>query len=55
VVAVPGFLVMAQITARSIRPPSSGRPGSRLKRPTMMLANTSCLISAPATPVLATW
>ena len=30
-----------QITARSIRPPSSGRPGSRLKIPTTRLAHAS--------------
>ena len=54
-VAVLGFLVTSQMTARSIRPPSSGRPGSRLKSPTMMLANISCQISAPAMPVLTTW
>jgi len=30
-----------QITARSIRPPSSGRPGSRLKIPTTRLAQRS--------------
>ena len=36
-----------QITARSIRPPSSGRPGSRLKRPTTRLAQRSWLHSVP--------
>ena len=54
-VAVPGLPVTFQMTARSIRPPSSGRPGSRLKTPTMMLATMSCLISAPVTPYGATW
>jgi len=36
-----------QITARSIRPPSSGRPGSRLKIPTTRLAQRSWLTSVP--------
>jgi hypothetical protein len=46
-VAVPGLPVSFQITARSIRPPSSGRPGSRLKSPTTRLAHLSWLISVP--------
>ena len=54
-VAVLGFLVIFHTTARSIRPPSSGRPGSRLKIPTMMLANISCLIRDPPMPVSTTW
>ena len=37
-----------QITARSIRPPSSGRPGSRLKIPTTRLAQRSWLTRTPA-------
>ena len=49
-VAVVGLFVIFQMTARSMRPPSSGRPGSRLNRPTMMLATMSCLISAPVMP-----
>ena len=34
--------VAAQTAARSSRPPSSGRPGSRLKTPTNRLATASC-------------
>ena len=53
-VAAPGRPVTFQMTARSIRPPSSGRPGSRLKAATTKLANISCLISTPVTPYGAT-
>src|ERR1700730_1727162 len=46
-VAVDWRPVSFQITARSIRPPSSGRPGSRLKSPTTRLAHRSWLTSLP--------
>ncbi len=46
-VAVPGRPVNFQITARSIRPPSSGRPGSRLNTPTTRLAHMSWETSTP--------
>ena len=39
--------VSFQITARSIRPPSSGSPGSRLKIPTTRLAHMSWWTSVP--------
>ena len=48
-VAVDWRPVSFQITARSIRPPSSGRPGSRLKIPTTRLAQRSWLTSVPPT------
>ena len=47
-VEAAGRPVSFQITARSIRPPSSGRPGSRLKIPTTRLAQLSWLTSVPA-------
>ena len=40
-VAVAGLPVSFHTPARSIRPPSSGSPGSRLKMPTSRLAQTS--------------
>ena len=40
-VDVPGRLVTFQITARSIRPPSRGNPGSRLNAPTTRLPQPS--------------
>ena len=46
-VAVDWRPVSFQITARSIRPPSSGSPGSRLKSPTIRLAQPSCQTRAP--------
>jgi len=46
-VEVAGRPVSFQMTARSIRPPSSGRPGSRLKIPTTRLAHLSWLTSVP--------
>ena len=49
-VAVPGLLVAFHTPARSIRPPSSGSPGSRLKIPTSRLAQTSCSMSRPGQP-----
>ena len=51
IVAVFGLPVIFQMTARSIRPPSSGSPGSRLKMPTMMFAYISCRTSDAAHPV----
>ena len=54
IVAVFGLPVIFQMTARSIRPPSSGSPGSRLKMPTMMFAYISCRTSEPLTPSLTT-
>ncbi len=47
-VEVAGRPVTFQITARSIRPPSSGRPGSRLNSPTTRLAHISWVTSVPA-------
>ena len=47
-VAVDWRPVSFQITARSIRPPSSGRPGSRLKIPTTRLAHMSWRTRVPA-------
>ena len=49
-VAVTGLPVTFHTPARSIRPPSSGRPGSRLNTPTSRLAQTSCSISRPGRP-----
>ena len=46
-VDVDGRPVSFQITARSIRPPSSGRPGSRLKIPTTRLAQLSWWTRVP--------
>ena len=40
-VDVPGRLVTLQMTARSIRPPSRGSPGSRLNAPTTRLPQPS--------------
>jgi hypothetical protein len=54
-VAVAGRPVSFHTTARSILPPSSGSPGSRLKMPTMMLATISCLTSDPLMPLSTTW
>ena len=50
-VDVPGRPVSFQITARSIRPPSSGSPGSRLNTPTTRLAQRNWKASVPAMPV----
>ncbi len=55
-VDVAGRPVTFQIAARSIRPPSSGRPGSRLKAPTIRLAHMSCETSVPPmVPARTTW
>ena len=48
-VEVDGRPVSFQITARSIRPPSSGRPGSRLKIPTTRLAQLRRWTRVPPT------
>ncbi len=45
IVAVYCRLVIFQMPARKIRPPSSGSPGSRLKIPTIRFAKKSCEIS----------
>src|SRR5580693_5312356 len=50
IVAVPGRPVTFHTPARSIRPPSSGSPGSRLKTPTTRLARISCSISTRGMP-----
>ena len=51
IVPVPGRPVSFQTPARSIRPPSSGSPGSRLKTPTSRLATISWSVSTRAMPV----
>ena len=48
-VPLMGLPVIFQTTARSIRPPSSGRPGSRLKAATMRLEIISPASSTPGT------
>ncbi len=48
-VPVIGLPVTAQTTARSIRPPSSGRPGSRLKAATTTLETIRPVSSTPGT------
>ena len=50
IVAWPGRPVSFHIPARSIRPPSSGRPGSRLNTPTTRLARISWSISTRGIP-----
>ena len=42
-----GTSTIAQTTARSNRPPSSGRPGSRLKRPRRGCSRTAAAASTP--------
>ena len=49
IVAVAGRPVTFQIAARSIMPPSRGRPGSRLKTPITRLAHMSWKTSVEAT------
>ena len=51
IVPVPGRPVSFQTPARSIRPPSSGSPGSRLNTPTSRLATISWSVSTRAMPV----
>ena len=50
IVPEPALLVSFQTPARSIRPPSSGSPGSRLNTPTIRLATQSCQISTSGMP-----
>ena len=49
-VAASGRWLIFQIPARSIRPPSSGSPGSRLNSPTSRLAHISWVTSTCAVP-----
>src|SRR5712692_5871625 len=50
IVAEYGLPVSFHTPARKIRPPSSGRPGSRLKTPTNRFAMYSCAITACGNP-----